>query len=77
MAENMFTVPDEWVKAVRCKDCKHWKHFDHLGCTDFVKVCGLANYMVGATGFCVYGEKRDEDGRGADHGKAVRACDGD
>ena len=46
------------VKVVRCKDCKHWKHFDHLGCTDFVKVCGLANYMIGATGYCLYGERR-------------------
>lgn len=76
MAENMFTVPDDWAKVVRCKDCKHWKHFDHLGCTDFVKVCGLANYMVGATGFCVYGEKRDENG-GADNGESVCACDRD
>lgn len=48
------------VEVVRCKDCKHWKHFDHLGCTDFAKVCGLANYMVGATGYCVYGERRCE-----------------
>jgi len=46
----------------RCKDCKHWKHFDHLGCTDFVKVCGLANYMIGANGYCLYGERRDNDG---------------
>lgn len=48
------------VEVVRCKDCKHWKHFDHLGCTDFVKVCGLANYMIGATGYCLYGERRCE-----------------
>ena len=41
----------EFAEVVRCKDCKHWKHFDHLGCTDFAKVCGLANYMIGANGY--------------------------
>ena len=52
------------VEVVRCKDCKHWKHFEHLGCTDFVKVCGLANYMIGAKGYCLYGERKDnEDSR--------------
>ena len=45
------------VEVVRCKECKHWKHFDHLGCTDFSKVCGLANYMIGANGYCLYGAK--------------------
>ena len=47
------------LKVVRCKDCKHWKHFAHLSCTDFVKVCGLANYMIGANGYCLYGERRE------------------
>lgn len=50
---------DVVVVPCRCKDCKHWKHFDHLGCTDFVKVCGLSNYMIGATGYCLYGERRN------------------
>jgi len=49
------------VEVVRCKDCKNWKRLDHLGCTDFVKVCMLSNYMVGATGFCVYGERRTNE----------------
>lgn len=43
----------------RCKECKHWKHFAHLGCTDFAKVCMLANYMIGANGYCLYGERRE------------------
>ena len=47
------------VEVVRCKDCKHWKNFKHLGCTDFVKVCGLANYMIGENGYCMYGERKD------------------
>ena len=51
---NRFTA-----EVVRCKDCKHWKHFDHLGCTDFVKVCTLAYYMIGENGYCLYGERKD------------------
>ena len=46
----------------RCKECKHWKHFDHLGCTEFVKVCTLAYYMIGENGYCLYGERGAEDG---------------
>lgn len=47
------------VEVVRCKECKHWKHITHLGCTDFVKVCGLANYMIGENGHCLYGERKE------------------
>ena len=49
------------IPVVRCKDCKHWLK-DVPGCTDFVGRCELANYMVGATGYCVYGERRADDG---------------
>ena len=45
------------VEVVRCKDCKHWLK-DVPGCTDFVGRCELANYMIGAVGYCVYGERR-------------------
>ena len=45
------------VKIVRCKDCKHWLK-DVPGCTDFVGRCELANYMIGAVGYCVYGERK-------------------
>lgn len=47
----------------RCKDCKYWKHFAHVGCSDFAKVCTLANYMIGATGYCLYGERMTNDGK--------------
>ena len=43
----------------RCKECKYWKHYDHLGCTEFVKVCTLAYYMIGENGYCLYGERRE------------------
>lgn len=47
--------------VVQCKECKHWKK-DSPGCTDFVGRCDLASYMVGATGFCSYGERRADNG---------------
>ena len=46
------------VEVVRCRECKHWKK-DVPGCTDFVGRCGIANYMIGALGFCLYGERRE------------------
>ena len=49
------------VPVVRCRDCKHWLK-DVPGCTDFVGRCELANYMVGATGYCVYGDRMADDG---------------
>ena len=55
LVANGVTIP------VRCKACKQWKHLEHIGCTDFVKACMLANYMVGATGYCVYGERRTDE----------------
>ena len=51
------------VEVVHCKDCKHWLK-DVAGCTDFVGRCEWANYMVGAAGYCVYGER--VDGKGED-----------
>ena len=49
------------VEVVRCKDCKHWLK-DVPGCTDTVGRCEWANYMVGGSGYCVYGERKDNDG---------------
>ena len=50
--------------VVRCRDCKHWRK-DFAGCTEFVGRCDYANYMIGANGYCLYGEKMEE---GADNG---------
>lgn len=46
------------VPVVRCAECKHWMK-DVAGCTEFVGRCEWANYMVGAIGYCVYGERND------------------
>lgn len=48
------------VEVVRCKECKHWGT-GYGGETEHVKVCEFANYMVGENGYCVYGERRDEN----------------
>ena len=53
------TVEDA-VEVVRCKDCKHWG----TGCageTDRIKECEYAHYVVGANGYCVYGERREDN----------------
>lgn len=52
-------IAPDVVKVCRCKDCKRWMK-DVPGCTDFVGRCEWANYMVGAAGYCVYGERRDD-----------------
>lgn len=55
----------EWLKElkkygemniVHCKDCKHWGT-GVPGETEYVKCCEYGKYMVGANGYCVYGEK--------------------
>lgn len=47
------------VEVVRCRECKNWIHKDLIGCTDFVKLCKWGGYMVGANGYCVYGERKE------------------
>ena len=46
------------VPVVRCRECKHWKK-DVEGCTEFVGRCAYANYMIGANGYCLYGERKE------------------
>ena len=48
------------IPVVRCYECKQWKK-DVAGCTEFVGRCDYANYMIGANGYCLYGE-REENG---------------
>lgn len=44
------------LDIVRCKDCKHWGT-GVPGETEYAKCCEYGGYMVGANGYCVYGEK--------------------
>jgi hypothetical protein len=54
-----YLIKNGTVIPVRCKDCKHWLK-DVAGCTEQVGRCEWANYMVGAVGYCVYGERRND-----------------
>lgn len=51
------------VEVVRCEKCKHWRK-DVAGCTEHIGRCEWAGYMVGAPGYCVYGERREDDDDG-------------
>ena len=44
------------MNIVHCKDCIHWGT-GVAGETENVKCCEYGKYMVGANGYCVYGEK--------------------
>ena len=47
------------VPVIRCNDCKHWG----TGCAgeiEGIKRCKVAGYMVTMSGYCVYGEVKDD-----------------
>ena len=48
-------VPVE-LDVVHCEDCKHWGT-GVKGETENIKCCEYGKYLVGANGYCVYGEK--------------------
>lgn len=49
------------VPVVRCRDCKHWGMLEGPPETESVKCCEFGQYMVGANGYCVYGEVKEHD----------------
>jgi hypothetical protein len=48
------------VPVTRCKDCKHWG-FGKMGEPEYAKTCAFAQWIVGANGYCVYGEVKNHD----------------
>ena len=46
--------------VVRCKDCKQWGATSYPWDTERLKCCGYGHYFVGANGYCVYGEVKDD-----------------
>lgn len=46
------------MNIVHCKDCKYWGS-GVAGETENVKCCEYGKYMVGANGYCCYGEKKE------------------
>ena len=59
-ADNTITSCSQHLELVHCKYCKHWLK-DVAGCTYFVGRCKWANYMIGAAGYCVYGERKNNE----------------
>ena len=57
--EFIRSVQDEYIEMdiVHCKDCKHWGT-GVAGELENVKCCEYGKYMIGANGYCVFGEKR-------------------
>ena len=50
------------VEVVRCKDCKHWIVDSFWnGNPEQVRACRFAGWMVGANGYCVYGERNNSE----------------
>ena len=50
----------EAVPVVHCKDCTHWGT-GFAGETEHVKCCEYGKYMVGKNGYCVYGERKENE----------------
>lgn len=55
---ELFKLPTvDLPQITHCSECKHWGT-GVAGETESVKCCEYAHYMVGANGYCVYGELR-------------------
>ena len=54
----------EWVKVVRCRDCKHYSEHEWIIATDVSDVCHFWHgepTKVEPDGFCKWGEPREVD----------------
>ena len=60
MAVNRVLDAAPSFDLVHCKECKHWSD-GVAGCTDHVKCCKIGFYMVGENGYCVYGERKQDE----------------
>ena len=49
------------VPVVRCRECRFWRDGVE-GCTDHEKCCAIGFYMIEENGYCVYGERRTDNG---------------
>ena len=45
-------------EIVHCKDCKYWLR-TRIG-EEELNQCGLAGYLIGGRGYCLYGKKAGE-----------------
>ena len=53
---------DEWVKVVRCRDCKHYKEHEWILVTDVSDVCHFFGdgVKVEPDGYCAWGVRRED-----------------
>lgn len=58
--ESILRVKDaptiDAVPVVRCKECKHWYNDG-----DAITWCNLSKWACGGNGFCLYGERKDDE----------------
>ena len=46
------------VVPCMCKDCTQWTDRNDITC-ESVKICGLAGYYTGESGYCLYGHRKE------------------
>ena len=49
----------EKPEIVHCKDCKYWIR-TRIG-EEELNQCGLAGYLIGGRGYCLYGKEGDQE----------------
>ena len=57
-ALNMAIEALQEPEIVHCKDCKYWIRA-RIG-EEELNQCGLAGYLIGGRGYCLYGKAGDE-----------------
>lgn len=58
-ANLILTLTKEEI--IHCKDCEYWNKIECKATNPegFIGICSQAKWMVGATGFCVYGKAKE------------------
>ena len=57
-ALNMAIIALKEPEIVHCKDCKYWIR-TRIG-EEELNQCGLAGYLIGGRGYCLYGKAGEE-----------------
>lgn len=55
LEKGMIELPQEYVSAVRCKDCRHYESDGGA-----FMVCSITDMVTDDDDFCSYGERREE-----------------
>lgn len=64
--EEQFEAVEVAIKAlefqkniIHCGECKYWRKWN--GRIYEAHICNLSNYLIGENGYCLYGEKKEEE----------------